>query len=252
MRAVRRAPRHIRGEMDMSAFSHRVGRIIASSAFCLLFVAGLSGCDDNIINAVFRTCPPLNLVFVMDTSGSMDDDAAALCSDASGVQSEIEALGGTLSVTILGIDEDADDETEEYSCLSDNVVDLLGSAVPGGGILDDNEDWAPASAVIAANFPWDAGALRVVVPISDEGPSLGDPCTDPGSDRDAVDNAISVAQANNVILSPIAASESSQCVIDLGAAMAAGTGGTAFESEDPATDLAGGIFGIVEGACTTQ
>ena len=39
---------------------------------------------------------PMDLVFVMDTSGSMGDEAAHLCAQISQVQSELEALGLSL------------------------------------------------------------------------------------------------------------------------------------------------------------
>ncbi len=66
----------------------------------------------------------LDIVFVMDTSGSMGDEAADLCSEISGVQSELEALGLTVTVTLLGI---AGNPGGPFECLTSNVNARLGS-----------------------------------------------------------------------------------------------------------------------------
>ncbi|MFT4569301.1 MAG: hypothetical protein ACI8TX_000487 [Hyphomicrobiaceae bacterium] len=87
---------------------------------------------------------------------------------------------------------------------------------------NDNEDWGNATSILADEFPWTPGALRVIVPISDEGPDNGDSCRDPGDDRDAIENAIVLANENDVTVSPIAADGASDCVVELGQDIAAG------------------------------
>lgn len=132
--------------------------------------------------------------------------------------------------------------------------------------LDDSEDWGPAVAVLAARFPWRQDALRIVVPISDEDPQNGDAtdefdtvCEDPGSDRAAIQNAITQAQSNNVVVSPIFTDQSDfdpedqetlACVEPLMQSLADGTGGRLNASEDPSADLAGAIVSLIEAACT--
>jgi len=212
-----------------------------------VLLAGAVSCDTNPINT-FLMCPPIDLVFVMDTSGSMDDEAQALCDGLAAVENELTALGANLTVALLGITEDSTDRPN-FSCLTDNVLNLYGAQVPNSAdMLDQYEDWGPATSVLAANYPWQQGALRVIVPISDEGPQNGDPC-DTADDVAAIDNAIAVANANSVVVSPIAGTDATQCVIDAGERLAMQTGGQANISTDPNADLAGFIYSLVEAAC---
>ena len=83
-----------------------------------------------------------------------------------------------------------------------------------------------------------------VVPSPSKSPP-GDPCDDPGLDRDAIENAIVVANANGVIVSPIAGTGIGEelCVATLGQDLAAGTGGTWHQSTDGG--LAEEIFELV-------
>ncbi len=160
--------------------------------------------------------------------------------EISQVQSELEALGLSLTVTLLGI---AGNPGGPFDCLTDNVNDLLGSNL-------QLEAWGPATAVVAAGFAWTTSS-RVIVPISDEGPYNGDPCDDPGPDRDAIENAIVVANENGVIVSPIAGTGigGEECVATLGQDLAAGTGGTWHLSTD--AGLAVAIFDLVTAAACT-
>ena len=201
------------------------------------------------------TCPPLDLVFIMDTSGSMRDEAQALCDNIEGLVSDLAGLGIAVSAAVLGITETPG---ESFYCLEDDVVSLLGDTVPGdpGGCVFPGpwayESWGPATAIVAARYPWTDGALRVVVPISDEGPCDGsflEGCNDPGNDRESISNAIALALAYEVIASPITGTGSDDCVRRLAEDLAEGTGGVAFHSEDPAADLAGAIANLVLAAC---
>jgi len=208
---------------------------------------------------IIEVCPPVDIVFLMDTSGSMDDEAQALCDSISGVADRLAQLGLTdFQVTLLGITEDAGDDPD-FPCLTDNARDLLGASVPGTPSpgeenLNDSEDWGPGTAVVAGRFAWRPGAIRIVVPISDEAPENGDKSGTPdcdATDQAAIDNAISVALANNVIVSPIVASESGQdpCIEQLAQQLANATGGTLSLSTDPQADIADSIFQIVVDAC---
>jgi len=204
-------------------------------------------CDGNGVPDECLSCPPLDIVFVMDTSGSMFDEAAALCNNISQVVFDLGGLGIVVNPSFLGI---TANPSGTFPCLTDNVSNLLGPAVPGGSdMLDDSEDWGPATAVVADRFPWTPGAIRVIVPISDEGAQDGDPCSDPGGDRDAITNAIAIANANSVIVSPISGTGSDACVITLATDLATATGGMTFASTDPNADLPGAINSIVLAAC---
>ncbi len=211
-------------------------------------------CDENGVPDECSDCPPVDVVFIMDTSGSMDNEAVALCASITQVTADLTALGLTVSSSFLGITQTPGGD---YACLTDNVLNMLGAPVPGSPAaccpdLDQYEDWGPATAIVAARFPWTANAIRVIVPISDEGAEHGNTCSDPGNDRDAITNTIAVANANNVIVSPITAasgSSSHPCVIALATDLAAGTGGVSFASVDPDADLPGAIQALVLAAC---
>jgi len=141
--------------------------------------------------------------------------------------------------------------------LTDNVLRLFGSDVPGRmNVLNDQEDWGDATAIVAEKFDWSPDAIRLIVPISDEDPQVGDGCDDSGSDRDSIENAVSAARANNVIVSPIVAElvdgtpATIECIKELARRLATATGGSVFKSSDPGSDLAGGIERIIEEICT--
>ena len=221
-------------------------------------------CDENGIPDECATCPPVDLVFLMDTSGSMQDEGVALCDSINGIVTGLAHRGIILNHEILAIaPNDAQDLPPCVSGVDVSVEARYDGGVPGNNgtcpdtltAVGDNlatekdENWAPASAIIAERYAWAQGAIRIIVPISDEGACLGDSCDDPGRDRDAVDNAIAVANQHDVYVSPIAAGGSSACVIGLGQALAAGTGGRFFQSNEPAEDLATAIESIVTEIC---
>ncbi|MCO6437503.1 MAG: hypothetical protein J5J06_10480 [Phycisphaerae bacterium] len=202
------------------------------------------------------SCPPLDVVFLLDTSGSMGDEAAALCTKMAQIVSDLTAEGIIVYPHFLGISETPGGP---FSCLSNDVVSLLGGDVPGTmntcpfpQPLSAFESWGPATAIVAERFAWNAGTKHVIIPISDEGPCNGDlpdGCNDPGDDRDSVSNAIEVANNNDVIVSPITGTGASLCVQKLAADLAAGTGGTTFQSQDPGSDLVESIADMLRQLC---
>ena len=196
------------------------------------------------------SCPPLDVVFVMDTSGTMADEAGVLCANIDDVIAKLGAAGVEFDATIWGISQTPGGD---FDCLTDTVANVLGTAVPGNPPccrgLAGREDWGSAVAIVAAEYPWTPGAARVIVPLADEGPGAGDPCDDPGNDRDAITHAIDIAVANSVFVAPVTGTGSSACVVGLAADLAAGTGGITFASTDPAADLAGAIEDIAVQVC---
>ncbi|MDO8630931.1 MAG: hypothetical protein Q7R41_10600, partial [Phycisphaerales bacterium] len=180
--------------------------------------------DGACLNLPIPDCvpSPVEIVFIMDTSGSMRDEAAELCSAMDGVVAKLNAHGFRIYPTVLGITQSPGGA---FSCVSDTVVNRFGDVVPGPlqscPFVDGSsphESWGPATALVAQYFPWGAtpltsGSTRIIVPISDEGPCNGNPCNDPGDDRDSIDNAIAVATAPNkhVIVSPIYGTSSDPC-----------------------------------------
>lgn len=192
-------------------------------------------------------CPPVDLIFVMDTSGSMSDESDALCANMAAAASDLAELGITVYPRFLGI-------TDTYfACLEDYVTNLIGTSVPGssscGTDIQTDEDWGPAVAALSERYPWTPGNVRLIVPISDEGPCRGNLCEDPGTDRDSITNAINIAVTNNCFVSTIIGTGATDCVITLAQDLAAGTRGTTFISTNPADEFAQAIFDVVTQAC---
>ncbi|UCG33323.1 MAG: hypothetical protein JSU68_01585, partial [Phycisphaerales bacterium] len=196
------------------------------------------------------TCPALDVVFVMDTSGTISDEAEILCARIDSVIAKLALAGIDFNATIWGITQTPGGA---FSCLTDTVANALGTDVPGNPpccpSIVSEEDWALATAIVAEGFGWLPGAIRVVVPLGDEGPLDGDPCEDPGGDRDAITHAIDVARANGVLVTPITGDGSSPCVVALAEALATETGGDIFRSTEPAADVADAIENAVVEIC---
>ncbi len=206
-------------------------------------------CNDDGIPDECPSCPPVDVVFVMDTSGSMNDEGAALCNSINQVVADLLSQGIQVNATFLGI------TSASYSCLQGTVAGTLGTTVPGAPAccptLGNSEDWGPATAIIAQNFGWLQGAVRVIVPISDEGPRNGNPCN--ADDSASIQNAIAIANANNVICSPITGSmwsaSDEACILSNASDLASGTGGMNFLSSNPSQDLAAMISTLLTAAC---
>jgi hypothetical protein len=206
-------------------------------------------------------CPAIEIVFILDTSTSMDDEAAVLCSSMTHIVSVLESASLDVMPLLLGI---CDLPGGAYGCLENQITTLIGTAVPGSpppglevlgdctGYLEGcMEDWGLATAVVAGSYPWTpAGeSIRLIIPIADEGPGCGDPVD--SFDEAATAHAINVAQANGVIVSPITGTGSSAAVISLAQSMADATGGAHFNSSEPALDIADAIVALVTDACSS-
>jgi hypothetical protein len=216
-------------------------------------------CNGDGIPDECPVCPPVEVVFIMDTSTSMDDEASALCGDLVTVIARLESAGLEVSPSLLSI---CNLPGGAYGCLTDRIDLLLGTTVPGappagvetlgacpGGLEVCLEDWGRATAVVAGLYPWrPAGeSVRLIVPLSDEGPWCGDPVTT--LDTASIDHAVAVARWASVVVSPITGTGSSTAVINLAQTLADSTGGRRFSSSAPTTDIAEGIVEIVLDAC---
>jgi acetylornithine deacetylase/succinyl-diaminopimelate desuccinylase-like protein len=204
-------------------------------------------------------CPLVEVSFIMDTSTSMNDEGAALCSDIEQVVADLEADLIDVDTELMAI---AYVGTGIYDCLTEYVMGNYGTTVPGspppgneilgdcpGGNQVASEDWGRATSVVAGNKLWMTDSVRLIVPLSDEGPWCGDPTTDPGVDRDSIVHAIGVSQESSVIVSPVTCSGSSGAMIALAQLLADSTGGDRFASSLPAEDLAEGLKAIIYDAC---
>lgn len=229
---------------------------------CELLDGTEDDCDSNGVPDTCPDCGGIDVVFAVDTSASMDDEAAALCDKLAGVATALEAAGVSVQATILGI---ANNPGGAYDCLEGNVVTAYGTTVPDsppagqqtlgdcpGGNEVAIEDWGRAVSVLADAYPWRPGAVRLVVPVADEGPWCGDPVSDPGADRASIDQAILVSNHRGVIASPITGTGSSSAVVGMAQALAAGTGGIARSTGFAESDLVGAVLAIAEAACESS
>ncbi len=200
----------------------------------------------------------LEVVLVMDTSPSLNAYADEICLTVPQLVSDFANEGVNLDLTILGITE------TPWPCIDDSIVNAYGAAVPGDGScgpLDDfstpgvpavalAENWGAGAAVVADSHPWPVGAKRLIISIADEGPCYGNPCDDPGPDRDSISNAITVARLNHVKASSLLLSAPSpSCVAGLAEDLANQTGGSVQEIGLPPQVLAA-LEAIIRQACT--
>ncbi|CAG0931921.1 hypothetical protein TFLX_02351 [Thermoflexales bacterium] len=132
----------------------------------------------------------VDVVIILDTSGPMLDGFDKFCVSFPQDMAALQQRGFDLQVTILGI-------TKPYACATDTVRSISGSTVAS------DSDWGAAISDMAAKQPWRSNSVRLIVPLSNRGPALGDPVDDPGADRDAIKKAIGAAQANRVVVLPV-------------------------------------------------
>ena len=152
-------------------------------------------------------CPPVEVVFIFDSSNSMWDESALLCTTIDNVMAtlgtEYDVRHQVLSIAPV----DPAGDLSHFPCLTyhsegpqDSVQDVFGVTLPqpGGVSLPDlccsdlvtrpeaarelslkrDENWGPAAAITAAadwsaKFGWPTGGTRIIVTMSDEGPCFG-------------------------------------------------------------------------------
>ena len=104
----------------------------------------------------------VDVVIILDTSGPMLDGFDTFCASFPKNVAALQQRGFDLQVTILGI-------TKPYACAQDTVRSIAGSTV------QSDNDWGAAISDVAARQPWRSNAQRLIVPLSNRGPALGDP-----------------------------------------------------------------------------
>lgn len=236
----------------MSGSLRFFGRVLRPTALALVAALAGAGCDDNDNRGTITLCDPIDMLVIFDTSGSMDDEAEAVCTKLDAIKSEIEDGGIEASLTVMGITENEGNVASAWSCVTDNIQNFLGDSVPDeGDPLINNEDWGGAVALAAESFPWFGGNIRVISPISDEAAAGGDPCDDPGEDRDSVENAITIASRNEVIVSPISGTGAEPCVKNLMIDLANGADGVHRSTLIAAEDIARNLINVAADTCET-
>ena len=142
-----------------------------------------------VLNLRGEEIPKVDIIFVVDTSGSMDDEAKALFGS-------IDEVVSSLS-TVLDIDVKLWGITETKWELDSNVNENIKNPTS-----DNIEDWGPAVYDIVSKYGgWRDGAIRIVIPISDECPENGDDCD--SEDERVIKLAREEADRNGVHILPI-------------------------------------------------
>ncbi len=182
-------------------------------------------CNEDGIPDECVNCPTLELVVVVDTSGSLSDEAQALCNAIPAVINALNFAGIDANATFLGTTSKGPGPL--FPCVTDTVANLLGTDVPGdlGVTLNGVEDWGLAAAIVADRYPWDEGSTRLLMTVSDEGPIDGNPCLDPGMDRDVIELLIDQSVENDIVGIPVVGGGADGCVQTLASDWATGTAG---------------------------
>lgn len=172
---------------------------------------------------------PMEIIVVMDTSGSMINEAGQLCGGLAGLEDQLLANGLDVSIILLRISELG--MHKNFWCLGDSVNNIF-------NVNLHLESWGPATEIIAEQWPWSVSALgRIIVPISDEGPFQGNPCN--GNDEVSILAAIMACNVNSVIASPIVFDA---CALPHGQLLADSTGGILGDG----LDIIGDIYSLID------
>lgn len=205
-------------------------------------------CNGDGIPDECSNCPGAEIIFIVDTSQSAQSQA--ICSLISDVLSNLQGAGANVQSRILRILGTAD---PAFSCVNGAVCELLDHPpIVGPWVcppIGNQKDWGMATAGIAANYRWADGVVRIIVPVFLEAPRNGDPCNDPGDDRDIISQAIGSATANHVIVSPIALEGAQSCARELAIALSAATGGVTADFQTALNVLPASIESAITQRC---
>jgi len=206
-----------------------------------------SGCVEDLNNSgIPDMCECLiDLVFIVDTSGSVLNEASAVCAFMNSVSSTLGRAGRLAREPLrLGI-HDVDEFAAYLLCLHPPfaVTEVYGAEVPiydtkslyDQDTIDHDEDWGGATAVVAERHQWISNNRYIVI-LSDEGAQDGGPADNTdcnssapdGADYLAVLNATGICLNNSVIVFPVGTpgfDAINTCVEELLDQMADGTGG---------------------------
>lgn len=193
-------------------------------------------------------CDPdvVDVVFLVDSSGSMATEISDVCATATAVVDGLAAACADVEAVLLWIEDSTPPSCPSFPGTVDELANVIADLqVPGapgacGPELDSPESWGPATAVVAERYAWRQGAVRVIVPVSDEGACRGDNKLDPcniafgSADRDSIENAVIVANMNGAYVFPITGefgvgeTTDPECVRTLADRLGSGTEGFAF------------------------
>ena len=144
-------------------------------------------------HTLYAAKPKVDIIFAMDSSGSMDNEAEAL---ENAITSTTQTLTSDfdLSTKLWSIT----DELDYYNVnFTSSVYDQITNST-----INSYEDWGPAVYDLSSKYTgWRNGAVKIVVPLSDECPEDGDYCYQ--NDTDIANKARLAADAADVKVLPI-------------------------------------------------
>ncbi|MEN1727665.1 MAG: putative Ig domain-containing protein, partial [Pseudomonadota bacterium] len=176
-------------------------------------------------------CSALDVVFTFDTSPSMNPVNQTMCDITAELVQALADDGIPINSRFWGIA-----GLGEATCLTSDITTELGTVIPGtpppfmttldqcdDGFNGAIENWGPAVAVVADQLAWDPEAVRLVIPVADEGSYCGSPVND--FDIESVFYARQIAAQNNVVVSPLLPSIAPDEVRAMAGLITVGTGG---------------------------
>jgi hypothetical protein len=182
----------------------------------LLKIATLSVIASSLALPVNADTPTVDLIFILDTSGSMSDEASSLQSAIQDIENSLASNSNfNINFKTLAIYPEYD-----YTC---NVCEGSVYETVPNSTVNQYEDWGPAVYDLSTKYTgWTPGAIKVLVPISDEGPQDGDPVN--SADEDIAQQAAKAAEDNGVYVIPVLGSGAGNDVENLATIIAGKTG----------------------------
>ena len=202
-------------------------------------------------------CSALDVVFTFDTSSSMNPVNQTMCDLTADLVQALADDGIPINSRFWGITDEG-----AATCLTSNVMTELGTAVPGtpppwmasldhceDGLANPSENWGPAVAVVSGLAPWDEDAVRLLIPVVDEGSYCGDPVNE--FDIESVYFARQIAAQNNVVVSPLLPDIAPDPVRAMAGLITVGTGGISTVADFDLDDVLPVARSIAIAACGT-
>jgi len=158
------------------------------------------------VNAQGPACPmDVDLLFIVDTSGSMNNEWNTLCGNIGTITTDLTAMGYNMNIEIYAL---------EVTIPADTCSTGILDQTCAGGVQGPRENWGPATGERANNYPWRplATTTRIIMPISDEGPYCGNGCD--ADDTTSITNAANAADANNVFTFPLRGDTAGACPLN--------------------------------------
>lgn len=145
----------------------------------------------------------VDIIFVMDTSGSLDNEAPALISATQQVSQDL--------ASVYDLDTKLWSITNEFDFSNAGFDSSVINEIPNH-TTNQYEDWGPATYDIATQYNgWRTDTIKIIVPISDEGPEDGDGLYQ--NDKDVINKARTALDSTDIYAVPVIAQGYNQNVL---------------------------------------